>query len=472
MKKRTSLALLSFAVCISTFGEITFDVENLSKPSSILPTIPYDASFRKLIQSDVENNFHAKTDSPIPYNIVAHSAGSGRLVCSGQHAFFEGMYNAFNNHRPFVLSPDMVWLLISQGFAQHVVNNAEALRHYFVKHDGKITLIVRNDQIVLSDSTSPWDRVFPEFTKQINEAVGKDLVGCLTCDFTTSTHTTQVASQITIMEAMKKYFEFKVQSMACGIPQITLEGTPEDWQKIVTKARQLKQYELGWWMDEILPVLEEMAKASSGNIDKKFWQSMFIRSRGKDGAGCGRAQSIDGWIVKFFPYNKDGKRNNLQELTGSGKLPKELVKVDLEYQNINPLSGKVIEKVPLEIWAGFIGLKQTDSTFALRPEIGWMVRKKDLKDAALVSSIEDAKALGADVISIRVSKIPKEILEISPLSSLHIVFTDKIIVPAEMGKMSIDYLSLTGKIDDPEIENLMKLLTNTRQLTINGNRYK
>ena len=42
------------------------------------------------------------------------------------------------------------------------------------------------------------------------------------------------------MEAMKPYFEFIVMYIVCGIPEITLEGTPEDWEKVLDKARRLK----------------------------------------------------------------------------------------------------------------------------------------------------------------------------------------------------------------------------------------
>jgi hypothetical protein len=49
------------------------------------------------------------------------------------------------------------------------------------------------------------------------------------------------------MDAMKSFFEYSVSTM-CGIPEITLEGTPEDWRKIEEKTKALAKYDLEWWV--------------------------------------------------------------------------------------------------------------------------------------------------------------------------------------------------------------------------------
>lgn len=57
------------------------------------------------------------------------------------------MYQAYADHRPFVLSPDMIWLLISQGFARHINANQESMRNELVDFSGKLSLIIREDKI-------------------------------------------------------------------------------------------------------------------------------------------------------------------------------------------------------------------------------------------------------------------------------------------------------------------------------------
>ena len=77
------------------------------------------------------------------------------------------------------------------------------------------------------------------------------------------------------METVKSYFEFITIMIVCGIPEITLEGTPQDWEKVLIKARGLKEYKLEWWISQLEPLLEEFVKASKGEVNKDFWRNMF-----------------------------------------------------------------------------------------------------------------------------------------------------------------------------------------------------
>jgi hypothetical protein len=222
-----------------------------------------------------------------------------------------------------------------------------------------------------NESSDQWEKIFPEFTKQIAEHTGNELIELLSADFSTTGPVEKVASEITIMEAMEPYFKYIVQTAGCGITEITLKGKPEDWQKILDKTKKLEKYDLEWWTKKIIPILEEFVKASKGDIDEDFWQEMFKYHSAKKYA----PNIIDGWFVKFFPYDRDGKRNNLKELTQGDNLPEEIVKVDLKY--ITLYNGEEIE-IPLELWAGFIGLEQNSKDFTLTPKISWMIRKKDV----------------------------------------------------------------------------------------------
>ncbi|MDP4207457.1 MAG: DUF4419 domain-containing protein [Bacteroidota bacterium] len=445
---------------------ITFEVETLKKPTNLLTTIPYDSVFKNIIIADLGLDLYEirRNKTELPYSIIAKNKCTDQLVNYNCHSFFQGMYQAYSDHRPFVLSPDMIWLLISQGFAQHVNNNAEELRKYFVDFDGKLSLIVRNDSIILDDPNSPWEDVFPEFTKQIGKYTGNELIDVLTCDFSTTTPVTKVASQITIMEAMKAYFEFIVLRVGCGIPKITLEGTPEDWQKILDKTTYLRKYKLDWWLDELTPLLKEFVKASKGKIDKNFWQTMFkYHSQKKYMA----PNIIDGWIVKFFPYDKDGKKNNLKELVGTETLPKELVKVDLKYIYLD--KGKE-ETTPLELWSGFVGLHQDPNTLTLKPEIGWMVRKKSNNSSTLLNKLESGSKEYFGGINIRVKTVPPELFQIPEIKSLSITFIDKVQIPDEMSKLKIDRFEIYGLVSNEEIKRICNLFPKTI-LKINGTIY-
>ena len=372
-------------ISISSFGQngITFKLENLPKPERLLPLQSYNDIYKSLILKDAKLSKWdiEQIGIDFEYNILAKSQAPNSLVNYGFNSFFNGMYQAYADHRPFVLSPDMIWLLISQGFARHVNANPEKLRKYFVDFSGKVTLVVNSDKDLLRDS-SDWEEIFPQFTAYIAEHTGEELINTLTSDFSTTTQIEKVASEITIMEAMEPYFEFVVMYIVCGIPEITLQGTTEDWQKILDKTKKLGDYDLKWWTNELEPILKEFVNASKGEIDKVFWRNMFkYHSQKKYGA----PNIIDGWIVKFFPYDKDGKRNNLDELIGGGSLPEEIVKVDLKFIKTDGIHSK---ETLLELWTGFIGLEQNAETFALTPKISWMIKIKDTNQTGIHQKLE------------------------------------------------------------------------------------
>lgn len=64
-------------------------------------------------------------------NLIAKNKTDKALAIATSNAFYDAMFEAYAHHRPFVLSPDTIWLLIAQGFGQHINNNAEELRDFF-----------------------------------------------------------------------------------------------------------------------------------------------------------------------------------------------------------------------------------------------------------------------------------------------------------------------------------------------------
>ena len=459
-----SILITLLGITINVFGqqEVKFQVEELSKPEELLINRGYDDLYKWLILSDVNMYPHQveKDSIDFPFNIIAKSEAPDSLVVLGYHSFFNGMYNAYADHRPFVISPDMIWLLISQGFARHVNANSELLRKDFVDFDGKLSLIVSSESLELDSPASSWEEIFPEFTKQIAEHTGTELINVLSSDFSTTTPVEKVASEITIMEAMEPYFEFIVMRVICGIPEITLKGTTEDWRKIYDKTKKLGKYDLKWWTKELEPILKEFIKTSKGEIDTEFWMNMFKYHSQKQ---YGAPKIIDGWIVKFFPYDKDGKRNNLKQLEGGGNLPEEIVKVDLKY--IESV-GDSTQITPLELWAGFIGLEQNSDDFTLTPKIAWMIRKKDTDNFGLKHQFKK-QVNNTSGISIRVQEIPNAIFELKEIKNLQISFIDSILIPDKLKEIKIGRLKLSGKINKSEIERISKMFPDT-VLIING----
>jgi hypothetical protein len=265
------------------------------------------------------------------------------------------LHYAFSDHRPIEITPDHIWMLIAQGFSYHVAENSEQLRSKFVGHAEKEMIEVRNDRLKKGDSDSPWEETFPLFYKEIEKRVGEKVSKLIGDGFSTTTKSEEIAFQITLMDSMKTYFDYSVSTF-CGIPAVTLKGTAGDWVEVKARTEQLREYDLDWWVDEIIPILNEFIYTAEGSKSVYFWNSMYKYESASGGP------RVTGWITKFFPYAygfKDGKHNVIckneginhawgMELSdfppGMSKTPFTWNYYDKEYD--------------MEFLAGFVGVKQ------------------------------------------------------------------------------------------------------------------
>lgn len=226
-----------------------------------------------------------------------------RLVsCTDVHPLVQMAHDAFYEHRPIALSPDAIWFCLAQGFAHHVNLNAERLRTRFVRHDGKVQLVVVRPDFLLGQS-NPWPEVFAAFSDQIAAHVGK-LRDLVVCDFSTTGPIERAASEVALMDAFQAYFEYEMV-FGCGIPAITLLGTPADWRSVRQRAAMLGEFELEPWVRALLPVLDRIVLAAEGHDDPGFWQSFFHH---ESGSGCA---ALTGWIHVLFPYLKHWETGEL-----------------------------------------------------------------------------------------------------------------------------------------------------------------
>ena len=297
-------------------------------------------------------------------NIEAWSARDGNLIAPSFHPFLQAVHNAYALHRSLSISPDMIWLLIAQGFSTHVNQNPEKLRHYFVDFGGKKVLKVRRDRFIKGSNLNDWEGVFPEFTEQIGEYTGQELLSKTLLDFSTTGNAEKAAFEITLMEAMSNYFIYATYTL-CGIPEIKLEGNIQDWELILSKSKELKEYDLEWWIDELIPVLEKFVEASKGQTEPEFWGQIYKTSGGSGGP------FINGWILKFFPYflvrQNYIRSTEFEKRVTTRNFPSGISKAEFYWM----YGDKVFQ---MEFYAGFIGVKQNKISLELRPEIGWAIR--------------------------------------------------------------------------------------------------
>ncbi|WP_438015431.1 DUF4419 domain-containing protein [Sorangium sp. So ce315] len=183
-------------------------------------------------------------------------------------------------------------------------------------------------------------------------------------DFSTTGPCERAASEIALLDAMNGYFEYTLSSL-CGIPAITLEGTAEDYRSIRRRVQALSEYELSWWTEALLPIVDQFIEAIEGRIDVAFWRSIFKRHEESGGP------FITGWINAFFPYlERNGALhvNRAVDAMAEQHVPSGLSVVPFTWIDR-------ARQHRMEFLAGFMGISQDEDTLALRPAIGWAVRE-------------------------------------------------------------------------------------------------
>ena len=203
-------------------------------------------------------------------------------------------------------------MTIVQGLANHVSQNAEALRSKFVPFEGKKKLIVSRPDFVKGSKTNDWEGVFPEFASLIDQSTSPGVAQLVQADFTTTTLVENLVSKIALMDTVQHYFEYEMVC-GCGFPSIELTGTPGDWERIRAKAEQLKAFDLDFWLVVLLPVLDEFVQAAHKRPNLAFWRSLVISS----GPSGMPGDPLSGWVQAFFPYlNASAGRESESRLGG------------------------------------------------------------------------------------------------------------------------------------------------------------
>lgn len=412
---RKPLNLLPSTITHPEEGGIRFTVHSVTKATSPLEEQEAEESINAILGGE--------SFVPLESTKCDVCSADGLALVQGVRCqgLMMAVHLAFSEHRPLCLSPDMIWLTIAQGFAQHIQNDPETYRHLFVEHEGKETIEIKGDPGESASQLAFWSGAIHQFGEEVHRRVGP-VSDVLLADFSTTGPDEKVASEIVMLEAFAPYFAY-VMVCICGIPDITLEGTVEDWRQLKAKAECLRGYGLDWWLDELMPLCDHFVFAAEGHVDVGHWQDIY---KLQDAYGY---QRINGWIGKFIPYVEGefgaiNRKNPLllprqpsgdwiaqqkrEEMECSGRVPtkKELKK---KYDAQKFVTSDVLpsglssvpfvlqmgesansERVHMEFLAGFVGVEQDKETLRLRPKIGWAVRKRPEMDATLAHFFEVA----------------------------------------------------------------------------------
>ena len=252
----------------------------------------------------------------------------------------------------------------------------------FVNFQGQKMITIEYENLMFIEQVDK--KVAEDFSIKINEKLkeylGNEIIEILTPDFSTTTNDSKIVCKISIMSAFQKYFKYKMRLCGCGIPYLILEGTSEDYRKIITKANKLRKYDFNWYIDRIIPLIEKMAEAKEGKIDVEHFKSIiqikektepYYRPSAREPEYV-KYDYIEGWFLKFFGYICYNR--------GYDRFEDETIKVkdfcDLANQmHVAPfvVEEKLTKKsFKMQYKVGYVGCDQNDKKEVI-PVMGWFV---------------------------------------------------------------------------------------------------
>lgn len=106
---------------------------------------------------------------------------------------------------------------------------------------------------------------------EIKKNTVKNVVEELECNFTTTGLFEKMFSTALIMNTCKKYFDYTRFGFACGITNVHMAGTLEDWETLEKKLANLMHYDVNGnlkrYIRGLQPVLEQFTETYKGNVN-------------------------------------------------------------------------------------------------------------------------------------------------------------------------------------------------------------
>ncbi|CAF1160621.1 unnamed protein product [Rotaria sp. Silwood1] len=218
------------------------------------------------------------------------------------------VFKAYCDHYPLELSVEDFWVAIAQGVSIHLNQNAEKFRHLLVEHEGKKELMLIVDHLRIPKSDRPangnqsvpainWPLAVREMCDLIKKDMKADLTTLMTKRFSSTTDVEGAVFDCTLMDTVKSYYSYGF-GLTCGIPQVTLRGTPGDFQELIDRVQQLKIFftDFHWWFDALLPHINKLKESAEGNADIDWWQKICHRNNNMSGVDL-----LMGWLADFIP---------------------------------------------------------------------------------------------------------------------------------------------------------------------------
>lgn len=304
-------------------------------------------------------------------------------VASYPDNFIGAYMHAYNNHQDIILSVCDIWLQIQLTMAKYIDKNASILRDRIVQHDGRRKLVIYEyadnvDVSLLMEKR--WEYFFVAIKDEMSKNTLNEVVDILLIDFSVATDYQKIFSTACVMSSFKQYFSYGRNILGCGICNVHLEGTRDDWLKLKDKIEKLLFFSIEGdsfiqtYVEKLLPLIDKFIASydNDNEVDVLFWNTIMTTDVKRIGSGMQTQTTLEGWITYFSGiYTKI----DFEDIEGE----KLQVSVELE----NTLTNT---KKKLELYGAFTGVVYDEKNDAYRPQIGLVLYNHDenfIKNAKL-----------------------------------------------------------------------------------------
>ncbi|KAN0042004.1 hypothetical protein ACTFIV_004560 [Dictyostelium citrinum] len=338
----------------------------------------------KQLYSDISNR--GQTEQPKERTIVRTSIKDGESKSVGGNSFVLSALQAYSYHYGLSIKPDDIWIAILVQFSLYLNANSEKLRSKIVDFEGKEKLEVFGGGTLM---TANYEHLTNLMTKQIEKNIKDPSIReWANKPFSTSTPNDTMAASIALMASLKSFFEYKIL-LRCGLPEVTILGTFNDWNDIKNRIEKLKEFDFDGnpagncmesWTKLLHPIIDNIIDSVNGKADPLWWNRIVNVVGGGSGPSF-----LSGWITAFCVFNNDGKwvadnkqrfdrsigKDRVTEWTfvDTNEIPKGFLSVPVLIDD----NGKEYDT---EFFSGHMSISTSNDSKTIHPNIDWCILLK------------------------------------------------------------------------------------------------
>lgn len=217
--------------------------------------------------------------------------------------FLATLAYAYSKHEKIVLAPHDIWFIVLGEIATAVNAAPEKYTKFFTSSPEKQKISVpTNDPTAIGPVA-----VINELRSKINLPLEMFLPELSTAD-----RSARTAMAAMFCDTVKSYYSY--MTYCCGIPEIKVTGTIQDWTALVESSRLLQgaflgdrvTEEMATYMGQVHDRLREILWHVCSEPDAAFWSNIFTTKN----IGSGGQLEISGWIKDFYFGSRPNQLEN------------------------------------------------------------------------------------------------------------------------------------------------------------------